>query len=108
MPRAAYLYCVVQSDRVPAMSRVPAGVPEASRPEAVDIGASQWLIVSEVPLEVYGPERLESALRDLDWVSRVAVAHEAVAEHFARRRGVTVVPMKLFTMFSSVERASRE
>lgn len=108
MPGATYLYCVVRSGRKPAAARVPAGVPGADRPVAVGIGASQWLILSQVPLEVYGPERLEPALRDLDWVARVAVAHEAVVEHFARRRGVTIVPMKLFTMFTSVERAVRE
>jgi hypothetical protein len=38
-------------------------------------------------------------------VADVAVAHEAVVEHFAARRGATIVPMKLFTMFTSAERA---
>lgn len=38
----------------------------------------------------------------------MAVAHEAVVEHFARDRAATVVPMKLFTMFSSRERAIDE
>ncbi len=41
----------------------------------------------------------------MDWVGRVALAHESVVEHFARRADATVIPMKLFTMFSSVERA---
>ena len=108
MPGAAYLYCVVQRGHKPPVSRVPAGVPQAARVEVVDIGASQWLVVSEVPLEIYGPDRLESSLRDLDWVSRAAVAHEAVVEHFARQRGSTVVPMKLFTMFTSIARAAAE
>jgi hypothetical protein len=36
-------------------------------------------------------------------VSRCALAHEATVEHFARSG--TVVPMKLFTLFSSEERA---
>src|SRR4029077_5326335 len=44
-------------------------------------------------------------LRDLDWVAEVAVAHEAVNEHFARMRSIVVVPMKLFTMFSAPEKA---
>jgi hypothetical protein len=61
-----------------------------------------------VPLDRYGPERLETALRDLKWVSTVAVAHEGVVEHFARRRNTTVVPMKLFTMFSAESRAVEE
>jgi hypothetical protein len=108
MPRAAYVYCVVRNDRKPATARVPAGVPDAGRPDVVEIGRAQWLVVSEVPLEAYGPERLDTALRDLDWVSRVAVSHEAVVEHFARQRRATVLPMKLFTMFTTVERAAAE
>jgi hypothetical protein len=43
----------------------------------------------------------------MDWVAAVAVAHESVVEHFARQPRATVVPMKLFTMFSSSDRASR-
>ena len=64
--------------------------------------------MSQVPLDRYGPEPLEKALRDLEWVSTVAVAHEAVVEHFASRRNTTVVPMKLFTMFSAESRAVEE
>jgi hypothetical protein len=61
-----------------------------------------------VPLGRYGPERLETSLRDLKWVAEVAVAHEAVVEHFARLPESAVVPMKLFTMFSSNDRALAE
>src|SRR5262249_20862623 len=42
-------------------------------------------------------------LSDLDWVSRCAMAHEAVVEDAARSG--PVIPMKLFTLFSSDERA---
>jgi hypothetical protein len=41
----------------------------------------------------------------MSWVGEVAVAHEAVVEHFTRLKGATVVPAKLFTMFSSLDRA---
>jgi hypothetical protein len=58
-----------------------------------------------VPLHTYGPEALEQALGNMSWVSEVALAHEAVVEHFARQRDRVTVPMKLFTMFSSPERA---
>jgi hypothetical protein len=58
-----------------------------------------------LPLDVYGPSALEPRLRDLDWVSRVAVAHEAVVEHFSRGRGCVVVPAKLFTMFTTLDKA---
>ena len=77
-------------------------------PAAIEAGVSTWLILANVPLSKYGPEALESKLRDLDLVAELAVAHESVVEFFARSSGVTVVPMKMFTMFSSVERAVDE
>jgi gas vesicle protein GvpL/GvpF len=106
--RGTYLYCVVRSTTKPRTGRAPAGLPGGARPAVVAAGRSLWLVVSEVPLDRYGPERLETALRDLDWVAEVAVAHEAVVEHFARLRGTAVVPMKLFTMFSTEQRAADE
>ncbi len=102
---AVYLYCVVRAARRPSLARVPAGLPDGTRPAAQKLSASLWLITADVPLYSYGPPRLESRLRDLDWVSRVALAHEAVVEHFSRARGAVVVPMKLFTMFSSIDKA---
>ena len=104
---ATYLYCVLRSAKKPHAGRVPAGLAGGARPRLVPAGRSLWLVVSEVPLERYGAEHLETALRDLDWVAQIAVAHEAVVEHFARARG-TVVPMKLFTMFSTETRAVSE
>jgi len=102
---AIYLYCVVRAARRPRLAHVPAGVPGASAPELHRVVGSLWLIAAEVPLDVYDPEELEPRLRNLDWVSDVAVAHEAVTEHFARGREAVVVPMKMFTMFSSIEKA---
>jgi hypothetical protein len=101
---ATYLYCVVNAARTPSMARIPAGLTGATAPEAHRVAPSLWLIAAEVPLAIYGPPELESRLRDLDWVARAALAHEGVVEHFARSRGATVIPAKLFTMFSSVER----
>jgi hypothetical protein len=102
---AVYLYCVVRAARRPSLSRVPAGLPGGSRPAANKLSASLWLLTAEVPLDIYGPQQLEARLRDLDWVSEAALAHEAVVEHFSRARGAVVVPMKLFTMFSSMDKA---
>jgi hypothetical protein len=104
-PTAVYLYCVVRSVRRPAASRVPPGLPGGSPPEPQRIAPSLFAVVSYVPLDIYGPPHLEPQLRDLDWVSSIAVAHETVVEHFARSRTATVIPMKLFTMFSSLDRA---
>jgi hypothetical protein len=102
---AVYLYCVIRAARRPALARMPAGVPGGTRPAAHRLSGSLWLITADVPLDTYGPPHLESRLRDLDWVSQVALAHEAVVEHFSRVRGAVVVPTKLFTMFSSMDKA---
>ena len=102
---AIYLYCIVKSARKPVMSRVPAGLPGASRPDAVHATGDLWLIVAEAPLDTYGSGHLEARLADMDWVGRIALAHEDVVETFSRRRQATVIPMKLFTMFSTRERA---
>ena len=102
---AAYLYCVLQSARRPATARAPRGLAGAAPPEAHDVGRRLWLIAAAVPLEEYGPARLEPRLQDLEWVAATAVAHEAVVEYFSRGASTTVVPAKLFTMFSTIEKA---
>ena len=81
---AVYLYCVVRAARRPPLARVPTGLPGGTRPAAEKLTALLWLITSDVPLDAYGPPQLESRLRDLDWVSQVALAHESVVEHFSR------------------------
>lgn len=103
--RAVYVYCIVRAASRPSTRRVPSGVPGSTSPEPVRFGRNLWLIVASVPLDTYGPGRLETRLRDMAWVGEVAVAHEAVVEHFIRAKGVTVVPAKLFTMFSALDRA---
>ena len=37
-----------------------------------------WVVHADVPLDRYGPGPLEASLKDFDWVSRIALAHEAV------------------------------
>jgi hypothetical protein len=73
----------------------------------VDSGAGprsgEWLVVADVPLDRYGAEAINARLANLDWVSRVAVAHEAVVESFGS--APAILPMKLFTIFTSDERA---
>jgi Gas vesicle synthesis protein GvpL/GvpF len=105
---AVYLYCVVRAARSPALSRAPRGLPDATRPEAHRLASGLWLITADVPLDRYGPAHLEPRLRDLAWVSEVALTHEAVVEYFARATATVVVPMKLFTMFSSMEKAAAD
>lgn len=102
---ATYVYCIVQRSTRPRVTRGPSGLGGASLPRLVDIEKGLWMVCADVPLPTYGTESIERGLRDLDWVSRVAVAHEAVVERFATISGATVIPMKLFTIFSSDERA---
>jgi hypothetical protein len=66
----------------------------------------KWLVVSDVPLDRYGEAAINSRLSDLDWVSRAALAHEAVVESF--NGAAAVVPMKLFTIFNDDARAAAD
>ena len=102
---AIYVYGVVEIPSPHGRARVPDGLPGASLPACLDLGRGLWAVVSEVPLPRYSPAQIEAGLQSLEWVADIAVAHEAVVEHFGARRGATVVPMKLFTLFTSSERA---
>jgi hypothetical protein len=102
---ATYLYCVVKATRRPPTARAPLGLPGATALEALALGGSLWLMVADVPLDVYGSEPLQRALGDMQWVSEAALAHDGVVEYFSHRPGMTTVPLKMFTMFSTRERA---
>jgi hypothetical protein len=102
---AIYVYCLARAARRPRASGLPEPLPGASAPALAAVDDGVVLVTSEVPLEIYAPAQLEPRLRDLDWVSEVAVAHERIVQHFARRAGITVIPMKMFTMFSSLDKA---
>lgn len=108
MSTATYVYCIVRRAGKPRLAAAPAGLPGAGPPEAQPIAPSLWLVTAAVPLDVYGPGPLDESLRDVEWVGRIAVAHEALVEHFTEARGTTVIPMKLFTMFSTPGRAVAE
>jgi len=99
-----YVYCVVAGATTPRLARAPRGLPEMARPRALAVAAGMYLIVADAPSARYGGSAIEAGLRDLDWVSRCAVAHEAVVEHMARV-GLTVVPTKMFTLFADDARA---
>jgi len=80
-----------------------AGVPGSRDTRAVGAGDALWLIVATVPAEDYDEAALARGLQDLDWVGPRAMAHEAVVEQFLSARAV--LPMQLFTLFTSDERA---
>lgn len=98
-----YVYCVARASRAPSLKQAPAGLAGAGPTRALRAADALWVIAADVPLDRYGEAPLAQGLRDLDWVARCAVAHEAVVEHLARR--APVVPMKLFTIFRGDDRA---
>jgi hypothetical protein len=108
-----YLYCVVKSASAPPVAaarkgtgvrKAPPGLVSAGPTRAIDVGDGYSIVVSTVPLSLYSAEAIEEKLRDLDWVGAAASAHESVVERAGQ--GATVVPMKLFTIFSSDDRAA--
>jgi Gas vesicle synthesis protein GvpL/GvpF len=101
---ATYLYCVIAGRQAPGLSRAPAGLPGMGRPRALRVASGLWLVVAGAPLAQWSGARIEAGLRDLDWVSRCALAHEAVIEHVARS-GSSLVPTKMFTLFADDARA---
>ncbi len=78
-------------------------MPDGSAPHLVPLTRTVSLIVADVPAKSYRAGAIESRLRDLDWVSRCGSAHHAVADALALAH--TVVPLRLFTLFSSEESA---
>jgi Gas vesicle synthesis protein GvpL/GvpF len=118
---------LIAAIRRPALPRVPAGLPGTGPVRLLDVNseatnrpmrpssrrrparrasrhpAKQWLAVADAPLSRYGEGSINRRLPDLDWVSRVALAHESVIESFTGAQAV--LPMKLFTIFTSDARA---
>lgn len=78
-------------------------MPGAKPVRALAAGDGVWLIVSTVSAAQYDEASLAAGLKNLDWVGRRAMAHEAIVEHFLTARAV--LPMQLFTLFSTDERA---
>ena len=108
-PTGTYVYCLVAAARRPRATRTP-GLAGAGPVRLVEQGTTargrlkKWLVVSDVPLDRYGESAINAKLSDLDWVSRAAVAHEAVVESFIG--AAALVPMKLFTIFADDGRAA--
>ena len=98
-----YVYCLVAGDRRPLLRRRFTRLPGMGQVRVLDVGRDLWLVVADAPLNRYGEETINRKLSDLDWVSRAAIAHEAVVESFIDQRAV--LPMKLFTIFTSDDRA---
>ncbi|HEX6201375.1 MAG TPA: GvpL/GvpF family gas vesicle protein, partial [Thermoanaerobaculia bacterium] len=107
-----YVYCVVRGDGEPALAGAPAGVPGAGPLRALPAADDLWLVVADVPRADYDADAISCGLDDLAWVSERALGHERVVEHLADPAGErgaprAVLPLKLFTLFDSDERARR-
>jgi hypothetical protein len=102
-PKGTYVYCVVAADRRPRLTRVPGGLPGAGPVRLLDVDKGLFMAVADLPLDRYSESAINSGLASLDWVSRIAVAHEAVVESFIA--STAVLPMKLFTIFTADARA---
>ncbi len=100
---STYLYGVLRAARAPAAGRAPQGPPGLGRVRTVDAGGGLWLIASSAPDARFAPAAIEARLRDVDWVAACAVGHERVLAHFGKR--ASLLPVKLFTLFSTDERA---
>jgi hypothetical protein len=98
-----YAYCLVRRPRRPDLSGAADGIPGGTDLRALDAGRGLWLIAASVPSRDYDERAVAKGLQKLDWVSRHAMAHEAVVEHFLD--APAVLPMQLFTLFTSDERA---
>lgn len=100
---ATYVYGLLERRTRPAVERAPAGLPGLGPLRALTVSEGLWLLAAPAPLSRYGAEPIERGLRDLDWVSACALGHERVAEHFLGQG--TLLPMKMFTLFTSEEAA---
>lgn len=98
-----YVYCLLAARRRPSLSKVPRGPAGVGRARLLDVAPGLWLVVADAPLDKYGEESINKGLKNLDWVSRAAVAHERVVEAFIGASAI--VPMKLFTIFTNDTRA---
>ncbi len=100
---ATYVYCVVKCERAPKLVRAPKGLEGSGKPRLIDAGDGYHLLVTDAPLSLYDGPVIDAKLRDIEWVGARGAEHESLVEHAASLG--TVVPMKLFTLFATDERA---
>jgi hypothetical protein len=98
-----YVYALVRAAKRPRLRGTPAAMPGGQALRMLAAGDDLWLLVSAVPASAYGEAALEAGMQDLDWVGPRALAHESVVEQFLSCRAV--LPMQLFTLFTSDQRA---
>src|SRR5229473_2309652 len=101
--KGTYVYCVIGAARRPRLARVRSRLPGMGPVRLLEVERGLFMAVADAPRDRYGEAAINRGLSDLNWVSRAAVAHEAVVESFISE--TAVLPMKLFTIFTSDDRA---
>ena len=98
-----YVFCAVPGTK-PArfVARLPT-MPDGGAVRTLPLTDDISVIVADVPAATYRSETLDARMSDLDWVARCGTAHHAVVDAIAPK--YTVVPFRLFTIFSSEARA---
>ena len=98
-----YVYAVVGGrPSARALANLPA-LPGGAPPRILPLDRSLSLVVAAVPAETFSAKAVEAKLSDLDWVSRCGAAHHAIADTLIESHAV--VPVRLFTLFSSEAKA---
>ena len=103
MNQHTYIFCLVQSRRPPSLRSVPESVAGAGVPRLLQVDRDIWAVVADAPHNRFDGEALKNQLQDVDAISRHALAHASIVEFFFH--GAPVIPLKLFTLFSSDEAA---
>jgi hypothetical protein len=102
-PPLTYLYGVVRAKAAPRIPASLRALPKMKSPHVIAAGERTWMVASDADPEAWTSRAIEAGLRDMAWVGACAAAHEGVVEALAKSG--TVVPMKLFTLFASKDRA---
>ena len=87
------------------MRRISEGMPGGRDLRAIEVGDRLWAVVQSVPEPAYSETALTRGLANMEWVGARAIAHERVIESFLSARAL--LPMPLFTLFTSDDRAVR-
>jgi Gas vesicle synthesis protein GvpL/GvpF len=96
-----WAYCVADADaELPAADGVDGRHP-VERVSAAGLSA----LVSRVPESEFGPDALRRNLNEMDWLERVARAHEQVLEQALS--ATTIVPIRLCTLYGSEDGVRR-
>lgn len=93
-----WAYCIAADP-----DAAPLGAPGVEPDRQVQVVQQGELValVSAVPLSEYSDERLREHLNDIEWVERVARAHERVLEQTLER--ATILPLRLCTLYRDQE-----